>query len=1102
MPVPIFSPHPPSRRERGFALLITITLLAFMVLLLVSVASLTRVETQVAANSQKLSHARENALMALNIALGRLQVAAGPDQRVTARADLGTTGNAGGANGLVVPRDGSRHWTGVWANADAPANLFAQSPSPRLLTWLVSGNEAGPAFAADSAGKLITVPAPADIPFAPDDLSGPLSAATALASGATFTGNRGAQLLVGPATAAAPADYVAAPLMEINASNVPGVGAAMIGRYAWWIGDEGVKAKYNLLDPYHGNLDTATAPGRYRALAAQRNGIERMSDFATYAAGNANLPRVLNPSQIPVADPLVNSTAIAGRFHDLTTHSFGLLADSRAGGLKRDLTFHMEKGGLAGKVVPGPPAADSPHSWATLWNDLIGPRWEFLRSFYQLADSASPFVARRTLNARSTDAGAAVYGVFPVVVQVRFFATLHVGDAGDIRTRLRPLVILGNPYSVPIAMDGFDYYLSNGGGMRMRLYLDGANPPKLDYDIRTCLPGAVFRCATSLTFAPGELKVFTLEANVPVSSATSAFSPTLIEGVDPSTYIEYTHAQTIAAADKARRWTMLVNSAGQMTFNLCMQGGGTSAGQRYLAIIETGVLGKSFTEQRPLSNQVPVDQADGFLTQDWGGMIMALRSSTSETTGGSPRERLRPYVDLNIRTSNPTRPWYHRLGGGGLDDNPLYSGGYYAAPSIWSANAALPAWNLHVLNDPDITPRENLVLFDLPRRAAPSEAAMLSIGYLRHADLTADSSDAPHPSQPGAAVGNSLASPFMPRDRAAVNRTSGTRTGNVYDASYLLNTALWDRYFFSTIPQNAGATFNPAADPLPNARLRFNAGTSPALADLQNQEANSGRDRAARHLLVDGAFNVNSTSVESWSAVLSGLSGLNVNGETDLTGPFPRTLRQPAGSTDADDGVSAAAFAGFRNLSAAQVRQLATEIVNQIRARGPFLSLAQFVNRSLENTPLGLKGALQTAIDDAGLNAGFPAAQNLDSDNELIAYADPEASHGASGAGLPGWLTQADLLETLGPALSARSDTFVIRTYGESINPVTQEIESRVWCEAVVQRLPDYVKPAATSSAAGDPATVDPASLVNTENQTFGRRFHIVSFRWLTASDI
>ena len=73
-------------RRRGFALIITIVLVAFLVLILVGLATFTRVETQVASNSRELAKARQNALFALNVATGDLQRTAGPDRRVTATA--------------------------------------------------------------------------------------------------------------------------------------------------------------------------------------------------------------------------------------------------------------------------------------------------------------------------------------------------------------------------------------------------------------------------------------------------------------------------------------------------------------------------------------------------------------------------------------------------------------------------------------------------------------------------------------------------------------------------------------------------------------------------------------------------------------------------------------------------------------------------------------------------------------------------------------------------------------------------------------------------------------------------------------------------------
>ena len=54
----------------------------------------------------------------------------------------------------------------------------------------------------------------------------------------------------------------------------------------------------------------------------------------------------------------------------------------------------------------------------------------------------------------------------------------------------------------------------------------------------------------------------------------------------------------------------------------------------------------------------------------------------------------------------------------------------------------------------------------------------------------------------------------------------------------------------------------------------------------------------------------------------------------------------------------------------------------------------------------------------------------------------------------PGYITQADLLQYLAPALHYRSDTFTIRAYGESLDQNGEKIAEAL-CEATVQRLPD-----------------------------------------------
>lgn len=80
-----------------------------------------------------------------------------------------------------------------------------------------------------------------------------------------------------------------------------------------------------------------------------------------------------------------------------------------------------------------------------------------------------------------------------------------------------------------------------------------------------------------------------------------------------------------------------------------------------------------------------------------------------------------------------------------------------------------------------------------------------------------------------------------------------------------------------------------------------------------------------------------------------------------------------------------------------------------------------------------------------------------------------------------------------------RSDTFLIRTYGDA-RDASGKILARAWCEAVVQRMPEYVDPTDRPEAAeGWPGAADKLTATNA---LFGRRIEIRSFRWLGAEEI
>lgn len=406
--------------------------------------------------------------------------------------------------------------------------------------------------------------------------------------------------------------------------------------------------------------------------------------------------------------------------------------------------------------------------------------------------------------------------------------------------------------------------------------------------------------------------------------------------------------------------------------------------------------------------------------------------------------------------------------------------------------------------------------------------------------------------KPSYAAGNSLADPRIPLDATHVNLSSNPWIANEarldagyhYDHSYLLNEALWDKYFLSTIPRATNARqINEQDLVLPNSRLRLRS--DPLLIDRRAKTVQATErlpfdqafqvalerrgkdllayDMAASLLMIDGAFNVNSTSVKAWAALLGSFFGAKVTTkaggryEADYESPFLR-MNQPHGpAVKAGDGTSSSsgkAYTGFRTLSQAEIDSLAQEIVKQVKNRGPFDSIAAFVNRTLPKADLpsresdwqssAMKGALASAIESAGINDHFMDEKVLAESHENLDQSlaggvnkpgGAMSSAGSAASHAPGFLSQADLLSRLGPCLSARSDTFRVRVFGESFAPSSSGQESsgsHARCEAIFQRLPEALEPdKAISGSSG-----------NKSWNGLYRKFALVGFRWLTDNEI
>jgi len=418
----------------------------------------------------------------------------------------------------------------------------------------------------------------------------------------------------------------------------------------------------------------------------------------------------------------------------------------------------------------------------------------------------------------------------------------------------------------------------------------------------------------------------------------------------------------------------------------------------------------------------------------------------------------------------------------------------------------------------------------------------------------------------GPGIGNSFMHPMLTRTQVyryfnnSVSQDVPDRSGenwmitnpndsksynDFWDHVLLLNDALWDDYYVSSLANQTRPSASGAANlstninrlmsgqDLANTRYKYyNNGTpvSTASAELSAQD---GYLKAAKYMMVDGMFNVNSTSVSAWYALFAGIRERQLV-YRDANGGL-RPIEVPSGkriaisrfNTEVTDremdgpelGVimpdGSKGWSGVRFLDDRQLLKLAEECVIQVKRRGPFLNFSEFINRRLSNDELGLMGALQSAIDyddrnpeSNSINFRYKNGRdfmmtrnNLGNTN----FATPEAAEGSRFAGIPGYVIQSDILKPIANTMSVRDDTFRIRAYGDS-RDANNVVTARAWCEVVVQRLPEYVDPRNAPEVAARNININGAfsdnSALQPINRAFGRKFKIESFRWLTANDI
>lgn len=1204
--------------QSGFALIATISVMVLLVMIALAMLSLSTLELRNSSALAARAEAKANARLALMMALGKLQKHCGPDQRVTAEADIL---DSSGFSAWTASPD-KRHYVGVysteaWHERDANGARHSLKTYDKtrnrdaFLCWLTSGEIA-------QTESLDFAKTPVD--------------------SAKFI------QVLGEGTAGRnTANHVSVPMEAVVE---PGGGTT--GHMAWWVGDEGVKARVNLTDLRRDTSHPEWTNKRERVNPVQM-GMENITGFQAIGTANAGKQQELGKVLSYAQTGLFNDAAVAehdlkNRYHDVTAYSRGVLADAALGGLKRDLSLPFELPAL--KATSGSsdwnyalndserpedrdadytsmrefnnsgdkrsqwisqdidgterwPGGYRPHWWAKsvgyvfsypggsgtdhigMKKYLRGANWDMLRHHYRLykrafenlpaTDAARQRVmapsTSRTWLARSYDppspqtgakgqtpltltyvgefgpysaaprpsdglldpfysyGNAAArghrywndremdhLGLAPVMTRL----TLVVGTYGvdtNNDTVIDRMVFtvdavgtLWNPYNVALEVESVfsDIKLD---GLKMNAKLDGGGwsvdlpfsslrlgvteEKDPNYPFETKPPSQLIR------LEPGEVRTYSLNYPEPKDYFGGGGKLKV-----PGSFVNNNWKGGVFG-----QYSNRVVPAGRQVAFTCTPINSSLWVQNYMGNFHTGK--GAFNNPFTSTDFHDLPQISGVVVKDASGVGTAIQKKVTVSEGSDKKMALMT-IDFRLRASGELTD------GNGIarEFDPRSIVNHIKATGPSGKGDIPPNWDVDIKSISDYDQvqlgigsggRNNgfwgsshegdgetrVVYYEVP------DAPIASLAEFQHMQTGPAAWDQPY------AIGGSFAPKKLSRDEVFKTKTEAAGFENVYyDSAYLLNSALWDRYYFTGLSFDdpditEGESIKAAEDimtkfldpskenPLANRRLSLVAGEGePSLEELTHYRW------IARHLMLDGAFNVNSTRVEAWKAWLSSLKGADVDVVNPVNGRVSQSSNSgtPMARATVVAGKDGEQWRGYVSLSDTQIETLAENIVKEVKLRGPFLSVADFINRRISSDATGKEGALQAALRASSLDLGSGVEE-----------------------GISGTIRQGDILAGLGACIAARSDTFVVRAYGDSVD-ARGNVLARAWCQAVVQRVPTPVgdngelidmpnpgfpgnDPARTDDYIENPAASD-------EARKYGRKLRVISFRWLSEKEI
>ena len=1183
-PTPYFQ-NPKMFPRRGFALVVTLSLMILLTIIAVGMLSLASVNLRAQSQSQAMAAARSNARMALMLAIGDLQKATGRDRAITAPASLVDANLPSGVTGVWNP----------WEPGSSPESRNPSSRQQRFKQWLVSTEDG-------------------EIPF---DRSKPPT---------VTTGTTGSVALLDVGSLG---ERKSLKGDDQRISLIPAKirRGSSIGGMAWAIIDESIKARANL---YEAEPNTKQA-AFLRVGSPPVDGVKALDGLERLELEEQDAGRMITMSTTSLLKS-VDAEKMEAYHPDLSVDSKTLMTDVISGGLKRDMSIWFSKGLTASERSLRVYRANN----AVSVSYPSDPQMSLLESYHQYyknlgkrSGAATPkaegLAAKLPSRYTPTRNGVAFPAVVtepvmtPTVLRVDVIFSLvardvHGGRAAGLKNAGRPymlhllylpVVTLHNPYNVPLSVEGlkvtfknvpisFQFMVDNQPVTtslvplnQMFVGSEGTNSATKDFSCT--LTSTVSGSTSTFVMEPGQTKLFGTPKVQPTWRWIDE-SPGV--GVDGVALFDFRNNQT---ADFNLAPKLMTDPKSGAGFDIdwlsprplqTEAGKACGAGEGIVALRGTELIGVKFGPYAPPAGNgnfdinIQLKQSGAFVDSgaysitygvgDVDQLKKILEKGTSvrfptprsfpETFPKSPGDKPFRVLDIFEKSETPInayiKPKPFVIFSVGCrttkesfvptrtiaDGNPVMnvakvdlskststaSGTKDPVGGVPLELVMMPIRNGNAAIEDIRATEEGFAfggsgtLYGSPRATFYEipRGPLQSMAQLRHANL-AGSGYLPLVTY---TTGESRAHPQIGTGGATATWRSDNST--ILDHAWLSNEALWDRYFFSTIADQTTPGFQTGksyktvmndffsqASRLPNQRFSpYNSGNLKTPDALDS--SSTPQDLVAAYLMLEGGFNVNSTSVDAWAAVLSSLreAPIETYKGTENTAKgntaFPRERRPTNKNIDQQlVNLRENRWEGYRSLTDDQIESLAKEIVVEVRKRGPFLSVADFVNRGIgsDSSEVNLSGAIQAALDRLNFNAladtdgiDLSPAQLVEHDYKSITAAtSPGGRNTATNA--PGAITQGDILTGLGSRITVRADTFRIRAYGESLDNSGRTVEARAWCEAIVQRVPSYVNPVDDPSV--NQAT--PGKEDNlTVNQRFGRRYQVVSFRWLSSKEI